>query len=178
MACPQCGGALQTYSLGGREASVCEDCGYVGIAADHKGDPVVVESWDDALRRFYAEHGEDADPRVELTRSDVAEQRRDGESWEEALERFYAEHGANETSVDDEATGDEVNVDDEAIDDEATPDDEAIDDEATPDDDSSEESHQKRDVDDADDESEPESESAVSPDESGAPASQSSADGS
>ncbi|MFB6123908.1 MAG: hypothetical protein ABEJ78_10680 [Haloferacaceae archaeon] len=146
MACPQCGGALLTYALGGREASVCEDCGYVGIDADHGGEPVEVESWDDALRRFYAEHGEDADPRVEVARDDVAERRRDGESWDDALERFYAEHG-NVSSADDGA------------DDERTADDQA---------DDSPERERETATDDGTD--------SVSSEESGTPASQSSAD--
>lgn len=60
MDCPQCDGSLRTYSLDGHEASVCERCGYVGIPADHRGDEERPESWNDALRRFYAKHaGED-----------------------------------------------------------------------------------------------------------------------
>lgn len=30
----------------------CESCGYVGVEADHSGEPEVVETWDDALERF------------------------------------------------------------------------------------------------------------------------------
>lgn len=56
MDCPQCGGRLATYALGGDEAVICEDCGYVGIEADHHGTPVEIESWTDALRRFYDQH--------------------------------------------------------------------------------------------------------------------------
>ncbi|MFB6255875.1 MAG: hypothetical protein ABEH58_03970, partial [Haloplanus sp.] len=66
MDCPQCDGTLATYALSGREASVCEDCGYVGIAAEHRGGPQSVESWDEALRRFYRAHGSDGAPSVEL----------------------------------------------------------------------------------------------------------------
>jgi len=60
MDCPQCGGTLSTYSYDDREAFVCERCGYVGIEADHHGEPVEVESWTDALRRFHEEHEESA----------------------------------------------------------------------------------------------------------------------
>ncbi|MFB6136290.1 MAG: hypothetical protein ABEJ04_05985 [Halobacteriaceae archaeon] len=60
MNCPQCDGTLSTYTFDEREAFVCERCGYVGIEADHHGDPVEVESWTDALRRFYRES--DAEP--------------------------------------------------------------------------------------------------------------------
>jgi DNA-directed RNA polymerase subunit M/transcription elongation factor TFIIS len=96
MDCPQCGGTLATYALSGREASVCEDCGYVGIAAEHRGEARRVESWDDALRRFYRAHDSDADPSVEvrppLSRPSAGA---DGESWEDALRRFHARR-ANE----------------------------------------------------------------------------------
>ncbi|WP_338740787.1 hypothetical protein [Haloplanus salilacus] len=88
MDCPQCGGTLATYALSGREASVCEDCGYVGIAAEHRGDTRRIESWNDALRRFY---GSDEDPTVEL-RPPLSRPSGDGpgeESWDDALRRFY-----------------------------------------------------------------------------------------
>jgi DNA-directed RNA polymerase subunit M/transcription elongation factor TFIIS len=56
MDCPECGGSLSTYRLSSREAYVCEECGYVGIQADHHGDPEDTESWTDALRRFHEEN--------------------------------------------------------------------------------------------------------------------------
>jgi hypothetical protein len=97
MDCPQCDGPLATYALSGREASVCEDCGYVGIAAEHRGEARTVESWDDALRRFYHAHDADAEPGVELqpplSRPSTGSS---GESWDEALRRFYARTGATE----------------------------------------------------------------------------------
>ncbi len=52
MDCPQCESELVTYHYRDHEASVCESCGYVGIFADHKGEPIQVESWHEALRRF------------------------------------------------------------------------------------------------------------------------------
>jgi DNA-directed RNA polymerase subunit M/transcription elongation factor TFIIS len=64
MDCPQCDTALTTYALQGREALVCERCGYVGIEADHHGTPHSAESWNDALSRFYDESGVDSDPHV------------------------------------------------------------------------------------------------------------------
>lgn len=57
MNCPQCDGTLSTYTFDEREAFVCERCGYVGIEADHHGEPVEAETWTDALRRFYEESG-------------------------------------------------------------------------------------------------------------------------
>ncbi|MFC6989545.1 hypothetical protein ACFQJD_14045 [Haloplanus sp. GCM10025708] len=140
---------------------MCEDCGYVGIDADHGGEPVEVESWDDALRRFYAEHGADADPRVEVARDDVTERRRDGESWDDALRRFYAQHedGSSAAGESDEA-------------DESTA--HAADDER-PSDDRTGDTDEKRATtadDGADDEP------ADSDESTGTPASQSSADGS
>ena len=108
MDCPQCGGTLATYALGGREASVCEDCGYVGIAAEHRGDPRSVESWDDALRRFYRARGSDGAPSVELEPPLSRPARSANESWDDALRRFYARQGAE--SVDD---GEEAPTDDD-----------------------------------------------------------------
>lgn len=93
MTCPQCGGRLATYALGGEEASVCEDCGYVGIAAEHRGDPRTVESWDDALRRFYRAHGSEGAPSVELRPPLSRPSSETGESWDDALRRFYARTG-------------------------------------------------------------------------------------
>jgi len=105
MDCPQCGGTLATYALSGREASVCEDCGYVGIAAEHRGEARRVESWDDALRRFYRAHDTDADPSVEvrppLSRPSAGA---GGESWEDALRRFHARR-ASEAAAETETGG-------------------------------------------------------------------------
>lgn len=104
MDCPQCGGTLTTYALSGREASVCEDCGYVGIAAEHRGESRRVESWDDALRRFYRTHDTDTDPSVEvrppLSRPSAGA---DGESWEDALRRFHARRASETDTADSEA---------------------------------------------------------------------------
>lgn len=50
---PRCGEALTAFTLAGREAVVCEACGYVGVPADHRppgqGEE---ESWGAALDRF------------------------------------------------------------------------------------------------------------------------------
>lgn len=51
MDCPRCGAVLSAYRLSEREASVCEACGYVGVATEHGGEPREVESWDAAIRR-------------------------------------------------------------------------------------------------------------------------------
>jgi hypothetical protein len=53
MDCPECGGRLADYRLGDRDAVACEDCGYVGIDAEHRGRPAERESWDEALERFH-----------------------------------------------------------------------------------------------------------------------------
>jgi len=50
--CPRCGSRLTTLSLGGAEAVSCEECGYVGVEADHSGEPRAVETWAEALERF------------------------------------------------------------------------------------------------------------------------------
>jgi uncharacterized Zn finger protein (UPF0148 family) len=103
MDCPECGTPLVTYRLGDREAPVCERCGHVGIDAEHRPARTRVESWSDALRRFYGttDAGDaDSDPTVPVRpadRDDPAPRAR-AETWTEALERFYA-------ATDDRAAG-------------------------------------------------------------------------
>lgn len=53
--CPRCGGELTAFALSDVEAFTCEACGYVGVEADHSGEPRPAESWEDALRRFHDE---------------------------------------------------------------------------------------------------------------------------
>lgn len=52
MECPRCGDPLTRYVLGGREAVVCESCGYIGVPVEHHGELREIESWDDAIARF------------------------------------------------------------------------------------------------------------------------------
>lgn len=54
--CPRCGETLETLRLGRADAVSCEACGYVGVEADHSGEPRVVETWADALQRFEDRH--------------------------------------------------------------------------------------------------------------------------
>lgn len=51
-ACPRCGSDLATLTLAETEAVACEACGYVGVEADHSGEPATAESWEEALERF------------------------------------------------------------------------------------------------------------------------------
>jgi len=53
MECPRCGGSVTIYQLGDRESYVCGDCEYVGIDVEHGAEPGQVESWDEAMERFY-----------------------------------------------------------------------------------------------------------------------------
>jgi len=53
MTCPRCGDTLEAYSLSGREAEICESCGYVGVSVAHDSERREVESWNEALERFY-----------------------------------------------------------------------------------------------------------------------------
>jgi len=39
--------------LAGVEAFTCEACGYVGLEADHTGEPRADESWEEAMQRFH-----------------------------------------------------------------------------------------------------------------------------
>jgi DNA-directed RNA polymerase subunit M/transcription elongation factor TFIIS len=93
MNCPECGSPLVTYRLEGREAPTCEQCGYVGIEAEHRGGRARVESWSDALRRFYGTTDGEGDAEVTVpVRS--AERGRESrraraETWADAFRRFY-----------------------------------------------------------------------------------------
>lgn len=53
MACPRCGGPLTEYELDGLEAVSCDSCGYLGVPVEHSGELKQVESWEEALKRFY-----------------------------------------------------------------------------------------------------------------------------
>jgi transposase-like protein len=53
MDCPRCGGTVITYQLDHQESYVCNECEYVGIDVDHGARPEEVESWDEAMMRFY-----------------------------------------------------------------------------------------------------------------------------
>lgn len=75
MVCPRCGGRLETLSLGGREAHVCEDCAYVGVPVDHESERDDPESWETAIRRFKRKHspGEDVEVDPEPLPADALE---------------------------------------------------------------------------------------------------------
>ncbi|MFB6297801.1 MAG: hypothetical protein ABEH56_04705 [Salinirussus sp.] len=53
MDCPRCDGELDSYSLGGHQATVCEDCGWTGIEGrlGDSGEAEPSESWTDAIGR-------------------------------------------------------------------------------------------------------------------------------
>lgn len=57
MDCSRCGGDLEVYSLGDKEAYVCADCGFVDTPVEHEiatqSEP---EPWERALQRFYDKH--------------------------------------------------------------------------------------------------------------------------
>ena len=59
--CPRCGSRLTTLALAGTEAVACESCGYVGVEADHSGEPRLVESWEEALARFQEQYRTNGD---------------------------------------------------------------------------------------------------------------------
>jgi uncharacterized Zn finger protein (UPF0148 family) len=91
MDCPECGTPLVTYRLGDREAPVCEQCGRVGIEAEHRGGRGRVESWSDALRRFYGSTDPDDDLTVPVRSAEEGRRSRRtrAETWADALRRFY-----------------------------------------------------------------------------------------
>jgi hypothetical protein len=112
MDCPQCGDPLETYTLQSedREASVCRACGFVGIPAEHRGEPTSDESWHDALRRFYRARGTDDDPRIEI-RPSRPTAGGESESWDDAIRRFRArltdDGDERKDETDDGADGDD-----------------------------------------------------------------------
>jgi DNA-directed RNA polymerase subunit M/transcription elongation factor TFIIS len=93
MDCPECGSPLVTYRLEGREAPTCEQCGYVGIEAEHRGARARAESWSDALRRFYgtADDEDDDGVTVPIRSAERGRESRQAraETWAEAFRRFY-----------------------------------------------------------------------------------------
>lgn len=56
MDCSRCGGDLEVYSLGEREAYVCVDCGFVDTPVEHEIPERSAEPWERALERFYERH--------------------------------------------------------------------------------------------------------------------------
>lgn len=129
MDCPECGGPLDAYVLDGREASICERCGRVGIEADHRGKGQRTESWDDALRRFYEHNVETGRRRSDLPPvaaasggpggESVAEPDEDagdqgddtGSGEDDAADSDEAETGAGADAGADETGGDESDAD-------------------------------------------------------------------
>jgi len=62
MDCPRCGGVLDRYRHGDREAASCPDCGWTGVSADHRAEAAAPETWGDALQRFHRGEREKLDP--------------------------------------------------------------------------------------------------------------------
>lgn len=58
MNCPRCDDPLVEYELAGRAAVVCQACGYIGVAVDHRSEEETVESWAEALRRYKSRSAE------------------------------------------------------------------------------------------------------------------------
>jgi len=57
MDCSRCGGDLEVYSLGDKEAYVCADCGFVDTPVEHEiATQSQPEPWERALQRFYDKH--------------------------------------------------------------------------------------------------------------------------
>jgi hypothetical protein len=54
MDCPRCTRRLSRLDFEGREALVCEGCGYADVEVDQRGERVEVESWAEAIERFRA----------------------------------------------------------------------------------------------------------------------------
>lgn len=51
MECPRCGRSLDRYTLDGRSAVTCRECGYAGVPVDHRSEQRPAETWADAMSR-------------------------------------------------------------------------------------------------------------------------------
>ncbi|MFB6105822.1 MAG: hypothetical protein ABEJ70_02505, partial [Halobacteriaceae archaeon] len=113
MDCPRCGGPTTDYTLGGRSASVCEDCGYVGVDVDHGSEVPRRESWTDAIRRFRTGVGDDPrDDDATAVSDDESDDGRGNEKTdgEHGDEKTDGEHGDEKTDGerDGECDGDDT----------------------------------------------------------------------
>lgn len=51
--CPRCRAPLERLSLADVETVACHECGYADVPVDHESEPEQIESWRDAINRFY-----------------------------------------------------------------------------------------------------------------------------
>ena len=51
--CPRCGSSLERLSLGEVTTVSCSRCGFANVPVDHESHGDELESWRDALERFY-----------------------------------------------------------------------------------------------------------------------------
>lgn len=63
MECPRCEGPVESYTLDGTSAVVCQRCGYVGIPTDHRSGTETSESRDEAIARFLSNQESKAEKR-------------------------------------------------------------------------------------------------------------------
>ncbi|WP_267639343.1 zf-TFIIB domain-containing protein [Haloarchaeobius amylolyticus] len=121
--CPRCGSSLSRYALSEVEAYGCDSCGWVGIDVEHRSEPVRIESWQDAIRRFHQqfsdseldEHAENLsrveaerqavmaedEPAYEHAESADSDAVGDGDESGEDEETTTAEEAADEGTADD-----------------------------------------------------------------------------
>jgi hypothetical protein len=98
-----------TFSLWDRSAPTCEDCGYVGVPADHRADARESESWDEALDRFHEQSETPANETVALEAGGrtyyLSEELRAGfEALTDSQKRVIEELLAEETPTDPDRT--------------------------------------------------------------------------
>lgn len=56
--CPRCGTTLESISLGDRSAEFCNKCGFADLPVTHESEFEDVETWSDAIKRFYDTNAE------------------------------------------------------------------------------------------------------------------------
>jgi len=97
------------FSLGDSSAPTCEDCGYVGVPADHRPERDEAESWDEALGRFREQGEAPTDETVAVEAGDrtyyLTEELRDRfEELTESQKRVMVELLAEPTPTDPDRT--------------------------------------------------------------------------
>ncbi|WP_439026207.1 zf-TFIIB domain-containing protein [Haloarchaeobius sp. DT45] len=110
--CPRCGSSLSHYALSDVEAYGCDSCGWVGIDVEHRSEPVRIESWQDAIRRFHQQFTDSELDEHAANLSRVEAERRAAIGAEEPADESHVE-GTDEP----ESTDEPETVTDEAGDD-------------------------------------------------------------
>ncbi|WP_435358133.1 zf-TFIIB domain-containing protein [Haloarchaeobius sp. DFWS5] len=142
--CPRCDSSLSHYALRDVEAYGCDSCGWVGVDVEHRSEPVRIESWQDAMSRFYQKFRYEELPEHAQKLERVEAERKAAIAGNEA--ETESETDATSTADEDpddvadepqptaavETTADEAAADTDDVDDEDTVDDDTLEREPAP----------------------------------------------